>query len=75
MTQDGFDFKAVGLESTNKHACLDVTMAIERARVVAIYANQGLGINYFTCDGCIEKYECPYVYDSYNVDGDCLAMK
>jgi len=29
----------------------------------------------FTCDDCPEKYTCEWVYDPYNIRGDCLAEK
>lgn len=32
----------------------------------------------FTCDGCPRgeyKRVCPFIFDLYNTDGDCLAMK
>ena len=29
----------------------------------------------FTCDDCGARRQCSLVFDSYNTDGDCLAMK
>lgn len=29
----------------------------------------------FTCYRCCSASTCPYVYDMYNTDGDCLASK
>ena len=29
----------------------------------------------FSCDDCDVAFRCIYVYDSYNTNGDCLAMK
>lgn len=29
----------------------------------------------FTCHGCGGATMCPYVYDPYNISGDCLADK
>ncbi len=29
----------------------------------------------FTCDDCGARWTCPYVFDWYNQDGDCLAEK
>ena len=29
----------------------------------------------FTCDTCFDQWRCPYVFDIYNTDGDCLASK
>ena len=28
-----------------------------------------------TCANCTSVDECPYAWDPYNTDGDCLAMK
>jgi len=32
-------------------------------------------ITEFTCDDCDSRFTCCYVFDIYNTDGDCLAMK
>lgn len=32
-------------------------------------------IDAFTCDECAQRFECPYSFDPYNTDGDCLAEK
>lgn len=32
-------------------------------------------IEAFTCDGCLERYVCPFAFDPYNTDEDCLAEK
>lgn len=29
----------------------------------------------FTCDDCAVKTSCPYLFDAYNTQGDCLAVK
>lgn len=29
----------------------------------------------FTCFNCKDEFECPYAYDWYNTDGDCLGNK
>jgi hypothetical protein len=29
----------------------------------------------FTCYACTSACTCPFVYDLYNADGDCLASK
>lgn len=29
----------------------------------------------FSCHTCNEKYDCPFAYDYYNLNGDCLASK
>lgn len=31
-----------------------------------------MGYLEFTCDNCVDKKCCPYVFDPYNVGGDCL---
>lgn len=28
-----------------------------------------------TCSDCFLKKDCPYAFDDYNVNGDCLADK
>jgi hypothetical protein len=28
-----------------------------------------------TCWGCSESNECPWAFDAYNTNGDCLASK
>lgn len=28
-----------------------------------------------TCNGCKGVEKCPFAWDPYNTDGDCLAMK
>ncbi|MEQ8822859.1 MAG: hypothetical protein RIC14_00620 [Filomicrobium sp.] len=33
------------------------------------------GIDTFTCDECDARYTCPYAFDPYNTNGDCLAEK
>jgi hypothetical protein len=45
-------------------------MADTRANSAAIF-----DIDKFTCDDCQAKRTCPYVFDPYNTDGDCLAEK
>jgi hypothetical protein len=45
-------------------------MADTRANSAAIF-----DIDKFTCDDCQAKRTCPYVFDPYNTDGDCLADK
>jgi hypothetical protein len=29
----------------------------------------------FTCNGCMDVKECPYAFDAYSTDGDCLMDK
>jgi hypothetical protein len=53
----------------------DEQLASIRAQAL-IDANQQLRRDpAFTCDGCSERKRCPFVYDLYNTDGDCLAEK
>ncbi len=35
----------------------------------------GLDINKCTCNECDKKDKCPYAWDVYNADGDCLGQK
>ena len=48
---------------------------------LAEFRENGLSIiqkwdsNQFTCDTCELKRNCQLVFDAYNTDGDCLAMK
>lgn len=57
----------------------------ERAKAVADYVNfmnqyfKGKPVTVesvkFTCDDCPLRYTCEFVFDTYNMDGDCLAEK
>ena len=29
----------------------------------------------YTCGKCVSKEDCPYAWDPYNTNGDCIAMK
>jgi len=29
----------------------------------------------YTCDDCEDRNTCEFAYDSYNTNGDCLALK
>lgn len=29
----------------------------------------------YTCDDCPVKHDCDFVFDAYNLNGDCLAEK
>ena len=33
------------------------------------------GDDIFTCDHCEYAPKCPWVYDLYNTNGDCIEMK
>ncbi len=49
-----------------------------RQESVAASEQRGHSITKFTCDDCpfedAAEY-CPFIYDHYNTDGDCLALK
>lgn len=40
-----------------------------------IYHGNPIHLKEFTCYGCKGNGECPYVFDLYNLQGDCLAEK
>lgn len=44
-------------------------------RVMSIEDNGPCPSSGFTCDECTYADVCPYVYDWYNTDGDCLMEK
>ena len=49
-----------------------------RRESLAAAEASGRDISQFTCDTCrIEgaKAYCPFIYDHYNTDGDCLVLK
>lgn len=46
-----------------------------RKKMIALSAGTGEQISEFTCDDCDVKERCQFVFDLYNTDGDCLAMK
>jgi len=50
-------------------------MAEAREKAEARLKSLGIRYRYITCDGCPLKSRCPYAYDPYNIDGDCLAEK
>ena len=35
----------------------------------------GIRYRYITCDKCELRSKCPFAYDPYNTDGDCLLTK
>lgn len=37
--------------------------------------NHYLWVKGFTCSNCTGSVQCPYAFDPYNTDGDCLADK
>jgi len=50
-------------------------LSFARATVIEDMKGYGHDITKFTCDDCKDKTICKYVFDPYNTDGDCLAMK
>lgn len=49
------------------------TLTERRAQALA---REGVGtFEHFTCDECGAAAVCPFVFDSYNTNGDCLAEK
>lgn len=34
-----------------------------------------MGHTEYTCDTCVGRETCPYIFDAYNTGGDCLASK
>lgn len=49
---------------------LPADVAAFRAEIVEDFC-----IEEFTCDECGAAPTCPYAFDPYNTDGDCLAEK
>lgn len=43
--------------------------------VTSYAAATGEAITQFTCDNCRDAPRCPYAFDPYNTDGDCLGSK
>ena len=43
--------------------------------ITRIKEYDGSIITEFTCDNCEDRFNCKYVFDAYNIDGDCLANK
>ena len=49
---------------------------LRRKTMIAEYVREnGEPPKEITCDSCQDPENCPYCYDLYNTDGDCLAMK
>ena len=46
-----------------------------REEMVRELGRLGIMYSYITCDDCPQRHTCPYAYDPYNIDGDCLAEK
>jgi hypothetical protein len=53
----------------------DQLAALREASVTASAQWVGDGIDKFTCDDCVHRRSCEYVFDHYNINGDCLAVK
>lgn len=53
----------------------DAELALMRHDAIRLEADIGNVIEKFTCDECSVRHECSLVFDGYNTDGDCLAMK
>lgn len=58
-----------------RHPLSPSDLADERARMVRIYAGEGIEISSFTCDECPARFSCVLAFDAYSTDGDCLAEK
>jgi len=51
---------------------------IYTAEAIAELAKQGQPVpakEDMTCLVCADRFDCPYAWDLYNTDGDCLADK
>ena len=46
-----------------------------RKRMIEVLRRLGVRYRYITCDRCPMRDTCPYAYDPYNIDGECLAEK
>lgn len=51
-----------------------VERAARRAAAVADLRTRAAGVR-LTCDGCGGSGACEWAFDTYNTDGDCLALK
>ncbi len=52
-----------------------IELSKERKHFMKLYKPHFGVIEEFTCDGCAAAPTCPYVFDAYNIGGDCLASK
>lgn len=51
-----------------------VIYADEKLKLLRAHAVDVIGRDVaFTCDKCVRKSRCEYVYDEYNVNDACLA--
>lgn len=46
-----------------------------RSEAIKLLRRLGIRFSYITCDRCPLRDSCPYAYDPYNIDGDCIAAK
>jgi len=46
-----------------------------REEMVRELMRMGIRFSFITCDRCPQRHTCPYAYDPYNIDGECLAEK
>lgn len=46
-----------------------------RKRMINDLHKNDISFTELTCDDCDLKYRCRELYDLYNTDGDCLAIK
>lgn len=70
-------FKIVGPEPRMKNIeqYEDPIHVIEKSAFDALQAELDKCAEIVTCIRCSEKTICPYAYDGYNTNGDCLAEK
>lgn len=50
-------------------------VAFEKKHGEGVVVNPPTSRETFTCFSCCSAATCPYVYDMYNTDGDCLKSK
>ena len=72
--------QAMALQSSPRFEAVAVPLPIaeQDRRVAALqrHAEQvGITIGTVTCHGCDQNAVCPWAWDLYNTDGDCLAEK
>ena len=39
------------------------------------YGEDNVGVKPFTCDECFDVDNCPFAFDLYNTNNDCIAEK
>jgi len=50
-------------------------LAERREKCINYLRRNNIKFSFISCDYCPHKHSCPYAYDPYNIDGDCLLMK